>query len=1159
MEQIAIIKGNDLTEFLLKSRHPIISVEEATQNKDLLGVNELTLKVVSSEPLNLTIKDYCVMFGERYTINKLPNPIKRGENRFETNVILESVQYDLLRCVFLNTDISGFANKPDFTLTGDLQFFAEIIINNANRVFTGQWSLGAVSTTAEKTISFNNEKVLSALQRICQEFGFEFKISQTGENKLLTIDAFGSVIGTTFEYGRGKGLYELSRQTINDKSVVNRLYLYGGTTNIPSTYREFSQRLTIDGGYIEDTDSISAFGVIEDILTLEEIFPKREGTISSVTGLESFVDSSMDFDVNENLVEGLNVKVTMTSGGLSGYSFDLQKTNGYNNSTKTFSIIPFQDENGLKFPNTEESTFQFQVGDKYFIEGISLPITYITQAETKLHDEGLIFLNQNKAPRVQYNLLFDEFYFKDLYSETGIVNVFELGDYVQVLDEDLGIDGAIRVVGITRNALYPYRYVLKLADSYEITIIEKIIAQGKTQSQIIRLNKLYDATKARLGWRNTQELLKMTFDTDGYFDMGNIRPLSVETSMIVVGAKSQQFILRIIIEPNFQGQKNVIKVNSGILVHYLIQETILTWQIAEQTTTLPDDNARYIYAKCNKTDFNDGFIIFSTAQIKPDDDATYYHFLVGVLHSVSENVRWISLTYAATAINGRFIKTGRIQDFSGDTYFDLDTGEIKGKISFINSTGGYVDLETLNDDIIDFIDNTVNFIDNIYPTEQTEVKTQIDGKIEAWFQDTDPNTWLESERDAHNGDMWYQLTNKLLYRYKSITNTWERIEDKDALDAYELASQAQDTADGKRRVFVEEPYPPYDVGDLWTDGDDLRRCITQRLTGLYNPADWNLATYYDNTKTVIDGGIVTSGTVQLAGDDMNIKAGITGQGTTDSSVRVWAGNSYENRAIAPCRILQDGSTYFRTKLVLTDDSNVEQAGICGHDSGTDTGIRGWFGETYANRNTAPCRFYADGTIIATKGKFGVFEIFEQSLINDFDSLAQIVARNDTESQLTAIGTDVSSPSDIEKISGRFEQGSTNTDGWNIGTQHKASGSTVRNVAIYAPDGESILNEATINGTSSRIETLASSSNVSVDVSKFDVIECVPTGTPCGINFTGTVYNGKEVTIINTNDSTPMYLYSTARVGTFEIAGGEVCTMKRMNGYWYIKSRYDNNY
>jgi hypothetical protein len=71
--------------------------------------------------------------------------------------------------------------------------------------------------------------------------------------------------------------------------------------------------------------------------------------------------------------------------------------------------------------------------------------------------------------------------------------------------------------------------------------------------------------------------------------------------------------------------------------------------------------------------------------------------------------------------------------------------------------------------------------------------------------------------------------------------------------------------------------------------------------------DWVVAVGYDNTKTVIDGGIVTSGTVQLAGSDTSIKAGITGEGTTDDSVRLWAGATQENRATAPFRVLQDGS------------------------------------------------------------------------------------------------------------------------------------------------------------------------------------------------------------------------------------------------------------
>ncbi|MFC0182731.1 hypothetical protein ACFFJX_09225 [Pseudarcicella hirudinis] len=134
--------------------------------------------------------------------------------------------------------------------------------------------------------------------------------------------------------------------------------------------------------------------------------------------------------------------------------------------------------------------------------------------------------------------------------------------------------------------------------------------------------------------------------------------MSIETSMLVVGVKSQQFILQIIIEPNYNGDANVVKVNSGILVHYLIEETIRTWQVSGQTVTIPDNNARYIYARCNKVDYNDAQIIFSTQQIKTNDSTLYYHFLVGVLHSVMEGVRWISLTYGATSINGRFIKNG---------------------------------------------------------------------------------------------------------------------------------------------------------------------------------------------------------------------------------------------------------------------------------------------------------------------------------------------------------------------------------------------------------------------------------------------------------------------------------------------------------------------
>ena len=47
-------------------------------------------------------------------------------------------------------------------------------------------------------------------------------------------------------------------------------------------------------------------------------------------------------------------------------------------------------------------------------------------------------------------------------------------------------------------------------------------------------------------------------------------------------------------------------------------------------------------------------------------------------------------------------------------------------------------------------------------------------------------------------------------------------------------------------MFTSTPTPPYDVGDLWTQGStgDLMRCQTSRQTGYYRSSDWVLATKY---------------------------------------------------------------------------------------------------------------------------------------------------------------------------------------------------------------------------------------------------------------------------------------------------------------------------
>lgn len=271
----------------------------------------------------------------------------------------------------------------------------------------------------------------------------------------------------------------------------------------------------------------------------------------------------------------------------------------------------------------------------------------------------------------------------------------------------------------------------------------------------------------------------------------------------------------------------------------------------------------------------------------------------------------------------------------GDLWVQGSTGDIM-RCKTARTSGSYNSADWVK--ASKYTDDTglTNFINKNFTPTVNDLTTQIDGKIESWFQSSDPaaNWTTTALKKAHVGDMWYSSTTKLLKRYtvSGSTYSWTTIEDQKAIDAYTAASKAQDTADGKRQVFVAQPKPPYDIGDLWLTGGKtdgiLKRCITKRTSGSYVANDWVEAVYYDNTQTTIDGGIVTAGTVQLAGSDASIKAGITGEGTADTSVRFWAGASKGNRATAPFRVLQDGS-FVATKGTITGTINANAGSIGG--------------------------------------------------------------------------------------------------------------------------------------------------------------------------------------------------------------------------------------
>ena len=714
MEQI-IVRHPDGTTALLTSRARKSGVTKAEQSITLLGADTVAITVKSATPLTFHLGDQIDVYGKTYTLNQLPGIKKTGNRNFEYTLTFEGVQYELIDVQFL---------LPDDTVldsfTGDLEDFLGILIGNLTRVYPGKWVLGVYPANTEyKTLTYTEKNCLEVLQDLCEQYSTEFEITQANGVRTLNIKTAGVNFPYTFRYGRTGGLYELTRQNINSKNVVTRLYVYGGSSNLGDKYRY--TRLCLPGkaknaSYIEDAAAIAAYGLKENTKIFDDIRPERYGEVTAAgSAYYAFKDATMNFDLNEKdsagntkwLIDGATAKVKFTTGNLAGYEFDIHK---YDHATKEIQVVPFTDENGMKFPSETSAAFQFGVGDKYFFTDINLPDTYKTDAENKLLAEGNKAITEYSQPQVQYGLSIDENFIRQFAGELTVVNLFAVGDYIPVEDEDIGVNKSVRITAFTRDLLREYKYNITLGDSVTKTTITRVIEDLQKIDNVIEINDLADPSKARRNWKASQEVLANVFDPEGHYYSEKIKPLSIETTMLATGARSQQFVLQNTrFEPNYEGNPNTVKVVGGTLVHYTIAETVKSWQLNTATfSNLVSGTVYYIYARCQKTG-TAGNIVFDTVQRAVDGDPTNYYFLIGSLSSVitdtdgNRPARLIALTYGATTINGRFLATGRIQSGDGQTYFDLDAGEIGGNIKFRASDGTLKDVAELEQSDIEYL------------------------------------------------------------------------------------------------------------------------------------------------------------------------------------------------------------------------------------------------------------------------------------------------------------------------------------------------------------------------------------------------------------------------------------------------------------------------
>ena len=207
--------------------------------------------------------------------------------------------------------------------------------------------------------------------------------------------------------------------------------------------------------------------------------------------------------------------------------------------------------------------------------------------------------------------------------------------------------------------------------------------------------------------------------------------------------------------------------------------------------------------------------------------------------------------------------------YDGSSYIKYDSAakqvSVKGKISAKSTVDGKELSQYIKENSAKGL--TEEQVNNLIKNSQViaDLQNQVDGAIETWFYDGVPtlsnkpaSDWkTDKDKNIHLGDLYYDNKTGKAYRFAKDGSTykWTVITDTDIAKALSDAAKAQETADGKMKVFSAQPIPPYQLGDIWvnatypTDGstykNEVLRCQTAKGAGsLFAIGDWIKASKY---------------------------------------------------------------------------------------------------------------------------------------------------------------------------------------------------------------------------------------------------------------------------------------------------------------------------
>ncbi|GHT06567.1 hypothetical protein AGMMS49525_14960 [Bacteroidia bacterium] len=685
--------------------------DSSSRNMEIMGANEITLQFSLTEYVDFPLMSWFVYRDEKYYLYAPFMWVENSRQNWDYTLIMGSSQYMLGKIKVRS--LTDIPKRLKFSLHAKPDLFLKLIVDSMNASDSG-WTYSTEMVAAEaKTIDFNCENCSEALKKIADTFETEWEVVAK-EIRLRRVEK-SKEWPIELAYGKGKGfLPGVGRDNYDSSTAISRLYVQGGDRNIDRTKYAGRDVLCLpanttithdgrtyktdsEGLYLERIDQIND-DISEGTLDLSNIYPMREGTVSSVITVDDekclydIIDNSIpnDLDYNDYLIPEEKPTVVFQTGLLAGMEFEIDR---YIHAERRFLLVPVN--------NLPKAPLVPQAGDKYAVFNVMLPTTYVTDAENKMLAEAAAYMHENEDPRYTFRGTLDSIYARNHW-DALVGNIYP-GYFVYFTNElALSEPMLIRITGIKEPLFRPYKSQITLSNVAQSNAFASKMADIKKQevTEDRKDKDVLNFTKRR--FRDAQETIKMLEKAmlEGFTE--SISPLTIQTMSLLVGSENLQF--RFVNSPtdptpkphnvSFDQSTKTLTCPAGTIQHMTLGTTTISpshagndyyfWNLPVMNRTGMDaEKGYYLYAKVSrsKTNQTGEFVLLENAVNMYADD-NYYYLLMGILSSEFEDNRSFVSMYGFSEILPGRIVTDKIVSADGKTYFALDESKIGGNINF---------------------------------------------------------------------------------------------------------------------------------------------------------------------------------------------------------------------------------------------------------------------------------------------------------------------------------------------------------------------------------------------------------------------------------------------------------------------------------------------